>query len=362
MLSRYSKDFRCVCYYAVSAVHNRGIEGLLEGLNSILDMCIIYWLNGFPEEGKNHARLSSFNWYIENILRKKQCILDERDKSLLEFGLNLSSCIHNELQNHYGRGAPAFDSLITVFSRRLEEIAANESKEASLEPSVFEQPVAAKQTEELQIEDATDDTSHNNMVIIFTSIMIIFFAYFFLQHQENEIKQLKVKIGHYSNEMVLSLMKSTEDQAVISAIKPDLYKKLNDAVLSWGHRSMRTSKREVLLASIQEFKKLYPESNKAIVLERDFMTERDKVNQEFSRLEDQFKKARTVFANLKVKKGALSEVQQSYHYSNSLFPLLGRINFAEAEQSMEELDKAQYILNVYQHKISELRDELTSEQ
>nr|MCC4892374.1 type VI secretion protein [Vibrio sp. F13] len=51
---------------------------------------------------------------------------------------------------------------------------------------------------------------------------------------------------------------------------------------------------------------------------------------------------------------------RAYEYSNSLFPLIGRIEYAEKEQQQKELQKSLRILNVYLHKIKTLESDLSA--
>ncbi len=48
ILIKEGKDFRCVCYFGVAVTYNKGLKGLVEGLNAIADMCVVYWHSGFP--------------------------------------------------------------------------------------------------------------------------------------------------------------------------------------------------------------------------------------------------------------------------------------------------------------------------
>ncbi|PKF51067.1 hypothetical protein AT251_06530 [Enterovibrio nigricans] len=43
ILANHAKDIRCACYYGTAATHNRGVQGLVDGLGIISDICLIYW-------------------------------------------------------------------------------------------------------------------------------------------------------------------------------------------------------------------------------------------------------------------------------------------------------------------------------
>ncbi|TON99378.1 type VI secretion system ImpA family N-terminal domain-containing protein, partial [Vibrio parahaemolyticus] len=57
ILRTKGKDFRCSCYFTVAAINNDGLKGLVEGLNSVLDLCVVYWFSAYPEYTKANARI-----------------------------------------------------------------------------------------------------------------------------------------------------------------------------------------------------------------------------------------------------------------------------------------------------------------
>ncbi|EOD79747.1 hypothetical protein D515_01219 [Grimontia indica] len=362
ILRHHSKDFRCVCYYAVAATHNRGIEGLFDGLNAIFDMCLIYWDNGFPKGGKKDARLAAFEWYIENILPTKALIQEEKDKAKLELGRSLALDIHEELLKHYGRAAPAFDSLVALFSRRIENLEAKQRASLTLfdqaEPPPLQSSTTPASAEPEAALSQKPSSKKANTPLLLMIALTFFAAFFYIIYQEKQLERLKENIKDYSIERVLTVIRHADTPTELTAIQQPLYERLAAIVNTYGHEPFSVDKSHKVLASIKEFERLYPESNKAEVLEKAFVSKHAGLVSEWAALNEGFKKARTLFANLKEAGGEQAGIIKSYQYSNTLFPLMGRINFAESEQSLEELDKAQYILNSYQYKINQLREDL----
>ncbi|TON65090.1 type VI secretion protein, partial [Vibrio parahaemolyticus] len=67
-----------------------------------------------------------------------------------------------------------------------------------------------------------------------------------------------------------------------------------------------------------------------------------------------FAYARTVFANI-AKQSADKDAKKAYEYSNSLFPLLGRIEYAEKNSQRKEIERSLLLLNAYLYKINQLQ-------
>ncbi|MEF1297257.1 type VI secretion protein, partial [Vibrio parahaemolyticus] len=49
------------------------------------------------------------------------------------------------------------------------------------------------------------------------------------------------------------------------------------------------------------------------------------------------------------------DAKKAYEYSNSLFPLLGRIEYAEKNSQRKEIERSLLLLNAYLYKINQLQ-------
>jgi type VI secretion system protein VasL len=104
----------------------------------------------------------------------------------------------------------------------------------------------------------------------------------------------------------------------------------------------------------QQLTTIYPDSSSALMLKDNFDSQRNQLEQDFQTIINRFNSARTVFANVKVK-GTDNSTQRAYEYSNSLFPLLGRIEYAEKKSKQAELDRSLQLLNTYLYKINQIQ-------
>jgi type VI secretion system protein VasJ len=79
LLAEKSKDLRIACYWALSRVHARGIEGLIEGATLIRELMRLYWDDLYPSKKRLQGRTSALQWWIE----KTAAILERLDRRAL---------------------------------------------------------------------------------------------------------------------------------------------------------------------------------------------------------------------------------------------------------------------------------------
>ncbi|MCA8944763.1 MAG: type VI secretion system ImpA family N-terminal domain-containing protein [Planctomycetes bacterium] len=67
ILSQKSKDLLVASYYAYGQLQLLGLQGLLEGIQTINGMCQTFWEDLFPEARRMRARESALDWLIDRV-------------------------------------------------------------------------------------------------------------------------------------------------------------------------------------------------------------------------------------------------------------------------------------------------------
>ncbi|WP_169674406.1 type VI secretion system ImpA family N-terminal domain-containing protein, partial [Vibrio parahaemolyticus] len=118
------------CYFTVAAINNDGLKGLVEGLNSVLDLCVVYWYSAYPEYTKANARISAIEWMVEYTEKrmKKHRVLPE-ELPLIEAAHQLCLRIEEELRLHYGIKAPSFGRIRRPLNQWIEDIKEEKAKQ-----------------------------------------------------------------------------------------------------------------------------------------------------------------------------------------------------------------------------------------
>ena len=373
ILLNESKDIRCACYYTVSATHIDGLKGLVGGLNALLDICVIYWHSGYPEENKATARKGAIEWLTEHTIRKQKTLeITANDLPLIETGYKLTLKIEEELRSHYGIKSPSLSGIRRIFSQWTEEIQEDKTpnvnnkkapnvnnKQAlkNIESQANDENVAASVVKSPHINNQPARTGTNNSksfgAVAISIILLLLLAHFF--YNDNQTRHLREKIktaNTYDMIQILSTLEYEKDD-VKQLIKPNIIQRTQLLLSDWALDPMKVNQLNTLNLAIQRLQKNYPDSVAVNEMKENITLQTEGLDQEYTRINQQFLKSRTVFANAQEKDSAMIK---AYDYSNSLFPLLGRIEYAEKKMTLAEINRTQRLLNVYQHKINTLKD------
>lgn len=376
ILETESKDIRCACYYTVSGTHIDGLKGLVNGLNSLHDLCVIYWYSGFPDVSKTTARMSALDWLTEHAVQKQKLLkISPSDLPLIETGHKLTLKIEEELRTHYGNKAPSLGAIRRIFSQWIEEIQAqrqaledkenkttrdcsyNREKSENNNSSVHQKLITTAVTKNKTEEKNSNTKPFLVILSAFIFIICLLFGHFFYNDNQTRVYILKIQQSDIAsiNEVFLTI--ENKDTKFKQSIKNELIQRTQDFVKEWEITPLKVNNIDKLSELVQHLKTLYPDSATAKKLETEFTQQLSVFNNEYYLLNQQFKRARTVFANVK-DDASNKHIDKAYNYSNSLFPLLGRLEYAEKENSVDELNQTQYLLNVYQHRLNLVKQEI----
>ncbi|WP_375320716.1 type VI secretion system ImpA family N-terminal domain-containing protein [Aliivibrio logei] len=374
ILLNESKDIRCACYYTVSATHVDGLKGFVGGLQALFDICLIYWYSAYPEESKSTARIGSIEWLTEHAVRKQKTLkISPSDLPLIEEGHKLTLKIEEELRSHYGTKSPSLGGIRRIFSQWIEEIQIQEEKEKKREESKDKKSKNTAEPKGINVNlsmpamkapvtkvETTNKPENNSKPLLIILIVLGFFlcmlfANFF--YSDNQKRTLREQIETANIDDIVALLPELErkEDPIKQSIKSDIIKRTQWLVSGWELDPIRVNQLPTLTFAVDTLKTIYPDSAAAKSMQEKLTSQTIEFDNAYKRINRQFLKSRTVFANAKSQE---KSIIKAYDYSNSLFPLLGRIEYAEKKMTSAEIDKTQRLLNIYQHKINTLKEEL----
>ena len=375
ILSHYGKDFRCSCYYTVAALNNEGLKGFVEGLNSLLDLCIVYWYSAYPEHSKPNARIGAIEWMVEYSEKRLAKLKPSDDElPLIEAAHQICLRIEEELRLHYGIKAPSLGGMRRNLKQWLEEIKERQQKAQASEKAReirSAQNVAIKATPEIKVNVTPPITNEkvgpnhaekksNTLVFsAFIGLLIFAFASHFI-HDSYQRSNIERRISAASAEQLLEIVETLnhENKTYAKPLRLMTIGRLDTLMKDWTFDPIKVSQIKQLDALSVALTELYPDSSSALQLREDFVTQRRWLENEFNSIYSKFTVARSVFANI-AKNGKSSEIKSAYQYSNSLFPLLGRIEYTEKHMQEKEFKRSLRLLNAYLYKLNQLQAETT---
>ncbi|CAH1588497.1 type VI secretion system ImpA family N-terminal domain-containing protein [Vibrio owensii] len=372
ILSTQGKDFRCSCYFTVAATYNDGLKGLVEGLNSLLDLCVVYWYTAYPEHAKANARISAIEWMVEYTEKriKKQRALPE-ELPLIEAAHQLCLRIEEELRLHYGIKAPSFGRIRRILNQWIEEIKEAKAKEVMALEAKQPKPEVQAPSTGIKVEiapppkvdakqpPATPQPESQkssrwvllSVVGLLTSALASHFIY-----KQHQYETLKDDIEHASltelTDIVSSFSVENKDHRL--SLRSATVDRLDTLMTDWTLDPVKVSKVNTIDELTYELTEIYPDSSSAQQLRENFLDQRSRFENEFDVIYKRFAYARTVFANV-AKQNSDKDSKKAYEYSNSLFPLLGRIEYAEKNTQQKEIERSLLLLNTYLYKINQLK-------
>ncbi|SDH60876.1 type VI secretion system protein VasL [Vibrio xiamenensis] len=362
-----SKDFRCSCYYTVAATHNEGLKGLVEGLNSLLDLCVVYWYSAYPDLSKPTARIGAIDWLIEHAEKRlKHIKVSKEELPLIEAGHRICLNLEEELRLHFGIKAPSFGGIRRMFMQWIESFkeqaaeAERKAQKAAIKVEVMKPATPAPTAPPAPVKPEANNRSAlftiSAMVIAVFAITSSYFV--FKNYQLSSLKQ-QVEMGSVSQLKSLTAKLPIEYRDAKDALKMPLLTRLDALMNNWPLEPSMVSQMDDLGEVVRQVTALYPDSSSAKQLNQNYLDQRSAIEQEYQAIHRRFTNARTVFANV-IAASQDQQAKQAYEYSNTLFPLLGRIEYAEKARTEQELDKSLKLLNVYLYKINQIRNSLSN--
>ncbi|WP_041052798.1 type VI secretion system ImpA family N-terminal domain-containing protein [Vibrio owensii] len=372
ILSTQGKDFRCSCYFTVAATYNDGLKGLVEGLNSLLDLCVVYWYTAYPEHAKANARISAIEWMVEYTEKriKKQRALPE-ELPLIEAAHQLCLRIEEELRLHYGIKAPSFGRIRRILNQWIEEIKEAKAKEVMALEAKQPKPEVQAPSTGIKVEIAPPpkvdakqppatpqpESQKSSRWVLFSVVGLLTAAlashFIYKQHQ---YETLKDDIEHASLTELTDIVSSfsVENKEHRLSLRSVTVERLDTLMTDWTLDPVKVSKVNTIDELTYELTEIYPDSSSAQQLRENFLDQRSRFENEFDVIYKRFAYARTVFANV-AKQNSDKDSKKAYEYSNSLFPLLGRIEYAEKNTQQKEIERSLLLLNTYLYKINQLK-------
>ncbi|AXN32938.1 hypothetical protein ADU60_21255 [Vibrio coralliilyticus] len=376
ILKHKSKDLRCGCYYAVASAHNDGLSGFVDGLNSILDLCVVYWSSSYPEVSKASARMGAFEWLVEHAERRaKQFNVTVEDRAMLEAGHRVCLRIEEELRLHYGHKAPSLGTIRRLFSQYIDEIKELEDKQEAAQKKAKEQkesqqnmpspsvpggitvnvkPPIAEKPSPVETEAEKSRSTIWTVAAVVGLFLFALSAYYI--HNDKVLNSYQQKIA--SNN-IPALLEVTEDlkresKDMLNKLKEPLIRTVDSIVYDLDKSPEKIGQISALVSITDNLSELYSDSSSVKVLSTELQRVKLQLEKDFDDITSRFSRARTAIANLNRDSKDVN-TKLAYQYSNSLFPLLGRIEYAEKTNSAEELDRSLILINVYLHKIAQLK-------
>ncbi|WP_264408208.1 type VI secretion system ImpA family N-terminal domain-containing protein [Vibrio owensii] len=372
ILSTQGKDFRCSCYFTVAATYNDGLKGLVEGLNSLLDLCVVYWYTAYPEHAKANARISAIEWMVEYTEKriKKQRALPE-ELPLIEAAHQLCLRIEEELRLHYGIKAPSFGRIRRILNQWIEEIKEAKAKEVMALEAKQPKPEVQAPSTGIKVEIAPppkvdakqppatpqpeSQKSSRWVLLSVVGLLTAALASHFI-YKQHQYETLKDDIEHASLTELTNIVGSfsVENKDHRLSLRSATVERLDTLMTDWTLDPVKVSKVNTIDELTYELTEIYPDSSSAKQLRENFLDQRSRFENEFDVIYKRFAYARTVFANV-ARQNSDKDSKKAYEYSNSLFPLLGRIEYAEKNTQQKEIERSLLLLNTYLYKINQLK-------
>ncbi|SGZ02968.1 ImpA-related N-terminal family protein [Moritella viscosa] len=375
ILTNQSKDFRSACYYTTAATHIHGLKGLVDGLSAIYDLTLVYWYSAYPEYNKEKARIGAFEWMIEHTTkRQKKMAINVDDLQLIEIGHRLTLKIEEELKSHYGIKTPSLSPIRRILSQWIEElketqikqdqqakkssqnvedletiIDVNTSTTTSL-PEIAEIPVTVSRPKPKVV--------YKKKPIIICILIVIFIMFFGFKHYQQQKLLQTFKNANFDDFSSLIQELTHSPKSTQQELKEVVFNKSTVFFKNWSEDPLKINKLNTLTSIINALKGVYSDSIIYQSLEHNFYNDKNNLINSYSGIKQQFNRARTIIANAQLTSQS-SSITKSYKFSNTLFPLLARIEYAENSMDDNDIKKAQYILNVYQLRINSLTSKVS---
>ena len=353
ILTYHAKDLRCACYYALALTHNGGLKGLIDGLAVILDICLIYWDGAFPDKNKDLNRISIFEWYVEYMVPLQRRIkIIPKELPLVELGSYLCVKIEEELRSHYGNRAPSLGGLRRTFYSWSEEIVTQKIMKDEDKTS----NKTIKKTDKKK-------KNYGILFIVFSPVFILIFIFLHIEYKERIQKKLTDEINSSSIYDFNILMRdlASERMTLKMDVRNIILNRTQSFLNDLRSNPLKLNQIQSINDILSKVNVFYPDSTFAKEQLMKLNEIKSTLKDEYSKINKDFLSVRTYFANMKNKDSENIYLEKAYYYTNTLFPLLGRIEYAQKEESFEELEKAQKQLNVYQYKINEIKESLAKQ-
>lgn len=365
ILTKQSKDFRCCSYFTVAATHNDGLKGLVEGLTSLLDLCVIYWYSAFPDYSKTNARMSAIEWMVENTERRLKHLRPQPDElPLIESAHQTCLRIEEELRLHYGLKAPSLGRIRRILSLWVDEIRerkqqkenANVKKKVTAPNELTLEISPPKQTVKVEPQYSTKTPNKLLIASVITGIIAVALFYFNQRHQQARLVEQIQQASISELVDIVNELSTEKRRDKVNNLRQPTVERLNQLMDGWTLDPVRVSNLKALENVTNQLVLLYPDSTSASQLQQDFQLKKAGFEAEFNNIYQRFTLARTAIANVTLQQTDTTSAQ-AYKYSNSLFPLLGRIEYSQKHQQQKDVERSLHLLNTYLYKINQLKTE-----
>nr|WP_157828342.1 hypothetical protein [Enterovibrio nigricans] len=309
--------------------------------------------------------------------QQRKLKVSEEDLPLIELGHHLTMKIDEELRQHYGVKGPSLAAIRRILSQWQDDLKAEQARKSELlrkqkaalapppsvpQPSITLDVSPSKSPYDAKAETPKHTEPPNNKkqpiylyALIATGLMIGTFGR--IAYTENKIMTLseQVELSSISNLSVLTSRIAKENEEIREELKNSLLTRSEELVNNLIVDPDNINKLKVIENILKSLNDLYPDSASTQKITEEFKTKKSSLEVQYRDINKDFQTARTYFANAKLKNPDEHFYVIAYQYSNSLFPLQGRIEFAERNSNVAELEKAQRMLNIFQYKINELK-------
>nr|WP_232340865.1 type VI secretion protein [Vibrio vulnificus] len=307
--------------------------------------------------------------HTEKRIKKHNTLPEELP--LIEAAHQLCLRIEDELRLHYGIKAPSFGRIRRILNQWIEEIKEAKAKEVkALEAKQLKPEVQAPSTG-IKVEIAPPpkvdakqqpatpqpEPQKSSRWVLFSAVGLLTaaLASHFIYKQHN-YQTLKNNIEHSSLTQLATIVDSlsAENKEHRLALRSATVERLDTLMTDWVIDPVKVSRVNTIDELTHELTEIYPDSSSVRQLRENFLDQRSRLENEFEIIYKRFTYARTIFANVATQNSDANS-QKAYEYSNSLFPLLGRIEFAEKNAQQKEIEQSLLLLNVYLYKINQLK-------
>lgn len=365
ILESHSKDFRCASYYCVAAAKTQGLKGLINGINTLVDISVIYWFSAYPEQQKTRARAQAIEWMIEHIVKlQKTFKITHEQYALIECGHRLVLKLEQEFKEQMGNEAPPLGVLRRLFRSWLDQVVAEkerlqakaktESAAAKVESAIVEAPpVLPPQLENKTVVKKRVPFWYFPVI----GVVLIISAYFAVT--QSQLVYYKTEVAESSDAEFLQLLTTLKNanSSITTKLKDPILFRAEQSLNNWMSYPEKIYSYRTYQGIVDAIATIYPDSLQAKKLNKKYTSDEVLLRSDYDRLSTNFRQARTAIANLKKELTGDRLFDDPYRYSNTLFPLLGRLEYLEhSVPTKESIEKAQRIINTYQFRLTKIKE------
>ncbi|WP_260260666.1 type VI secretion protein [Vibrio intestinalis] len=303
---------------------------------------------------------------VENTERRLKHINPQsEDLRLIEMAHQTCLRIEEELRLHYGLAAPSLGRVRRRLSLWVGEIRESNQQASTVEtkkvpaPHEFTLEISPPKQEQSKPEELQHSPNNPKKYLVAASFAMVIAITLFFFYPHYQKKQLIAQVNQASIPELASIvdeLNSQNNRDTLSDLRQPTITRLDQLMDGWTLDPVRVNNLDKLEHLTNQLLLLYPDSNYASKLQQDFQLKKASFDKEFEMIYQRFSIARTAIANATLHQTDKKSVQ-AYKYSNSLFPLLGRIEYSEKHKQQKDVERSLQLLNTYLYKINQLKTE-----